>query len=237
MLAAAGSARKVGRSVVGMLRLAELLRTRWVHGYRRIPWPTFAGALAFLIALTAWVLAPDSFRNMPRERLFDRILPSLLHSGPAPADIVIVDIDRSTLSAVGAWPWPRAQLAHLVEAAASGRPSVIALDLFLGGRDRWAPDGDKQLADALAAAPSVLGFRAGNQKTGRQSADHTRPVAAAGIPARTMASARHRRARSTTRGRRRWLWRACHGGGYRRTDPSRASARGGRWRRASRPCG
>ncbi|HUB15112.1 MAG TPA: adenylate/guanylate cyclase domain-containing protein [Acetobacteraceae bacterium] len=141
-----------------MLKLAELLRVGWVLGYRRVPWPPFAGALALLVALTAWVLASDTFRTMPRERIFDRILPGLLHRGPAPADIVIVDIDRRSLSAVGAWPWPRAQLARLVADVASAHPSVIALDLFLAGPDRWAPDGDRQLAEALAAAPTVLGF-------------------------------------------------------------------------------
>jgi len=149
-----------------MLRLAKSLRGHWVHTYRRIPWPTFAGALVFAIAATAWAFAPDSFRTMPRERLFDRILPSLLHRGPASPDIVIVDIDRSTLSAVGAWPWPRAQLAYLVEAVAARHPSVIALDMFLAGSDRWGPDNDKQLADALAAAPSVLGFVLETKKLG-----------------------------------------------------------------------
>lgn len=105
-----------------------------------------------------WLFAQDSFRNMPREQLFDRILPSLLSRGSSPRDIVIVDIDRKTLSDIGAWPWPRALLADLVGSAASGHPAVIALDLFLAGRDRWTPDGDQRLADALAAAPSVLGF-------------------------------------------------------------------------------
>lgn len=142
----------------GMSQLAKFLRTRWINGYRHLPWPTFVGTLAFLTALMAWLLAPDSFRNLPRERLFDRILPSLLHRGTYQPDIVIVDIDRKTLADVGAWPWPRALLANLVETAASGHPAVIALDFYLAGQDRWTPDGDKRLADALAVAPSVLGF-------------------------------------------------------------------------------
>jgi adenylate cyclase len=166
MLTVAVSAPSLGRSVDGMLRLAELLRPHPGYRYRRIPWPTCAGAVAFLAALTVWVLAPDSFRNMPRERLFDWALPGLLHRGPIPADIVIIDIDRATLSAVGAWPWPRSQLAHLVDAVASGHPSVIALDLFLAGQDRWAPDGDKQLAEALTIVPSVLGFVLETRKLG-----------------------------------------------------------------------
>jgi adenylate cyclase len=130
----------------------------WINGYRHVPWPTLVGTLAFLTALTTWILVPDSFRNLPRERLFDRILPIVLHRSTHPPDIVIVDIDRKTLSDVGAWPWPRAFLANLVQTAASGHPAVIALDLFLTGRDRWTPDGDERLAAALEVAPSVLGF-------------------------------------------------------------------------------
>jgi len=144
--------------VSGMSQPAELRRTRRSNGYRHVPWPTLVGALAFLTALMTWLLAPDSFRNMPREQLFDRILPSVLHRSASAPGIVIVDIDRKTLSDVGTWPWPRAVLANLVETAASDHPAVIALDLFLAGRDRWTPDGDKRLADALAVAPSVLGF-------------------------------------------------------------------------------
>jgi adenylate cyclase len=158
VLAVAGLSLEVSPSSQGMSQLTKLLRTRWIDGYRHLPWPTFVGALAFLTAMMAWLLAPDALRNMPRERLFDRILPSLLHRAPYPPDIVIVDIDRETLANVGAWPWPRALLANLVETVASGHPSVIALDLFLAGPDRWTPDGDNQLADALALAPSVLGF-------------------------------------------------------------------------------
>jgi adenylate cyclase len=138
--------------------MAEASRHHWMHGYLRIAWPTLLGALALLIAITAWVSAPDSLRDMPRERVFDHVLPKFLHHNPDPSGIVIVDIDRPTLSALGAWPWPRAQLARIVEAAASGRPAVIALDLLLAGPDRWIPDGNKQLGDALAAIPSVLGF-------------------------------------------------------------------------------
>ncbi len=123
-----------------------------------MPWPTLAGAVALLTALAAWLLVPDPLRDIPRERLFDRILPALTHRSAAPPDVVIVDIDRATLSALGAWPWPRGELARIVAAIAAGEPACIALDMLLSGPDRWTPDGDSQLAEALAAAPAVLGF-------------------------------------------------------------------------------
>jgi adenylate cyclase len=108
-----------------------------MQSYRWIAWPTLFGALALFIAFTAWVFAPNSLRDMPRERVFDRVVPKILRHSPDRSGIVIVDIDRPALSAFG--PWPRAQLARIVEAAASGRAAVVALDLLLAGPDRWTP--------------------------------------------------------------------------------------------------
>src|SRR6266478_8771622 len=42
---------------------------------------------------------------------------------PAPSDlkVIVVDIDRASIDAVGTWPWPRETMARLVEAVATGR--------------------------------------------------------------------------------------------------------------------
>ena len=43
--------------------------------------------------------------------------------GPAPSDlkVIVVDIDRASIDALGTWPWPRETMARLVEAVATGR--------------------------------------------------------------------------------------------------------------------
>jgi adenylate cyclase len=124
----------------------------------RPPWPVFAGLAAFSLALAIWAGASDTVRDPARERAFDSLAPLLFRPVPTRPEVVIVDIDRAALARLGAWPWPRGQLASVVAAAAKGKPAVIALDMLLAGPDRWSADGDALLANALGLAPSVLGF-------------------------------------------------------------------------------
>jgi len=35
--------------------------------------------------------------------------------------VIVVDIDRASIDALGTWPWPRETMARLVEAVATGR--------------------------------------------------------------------------------------------------------------------
>ena len=88
--------------------------------------------------------------------MFDAFL--LLSPRPAlERTVVVVDIDRDTLTAIGAWPWPRDRLADLVRAAAQSGPRAIGIDMLLASRD--PPDeGDRRLAEAMAKVPTVLGI-------------------------------------------------------------------------------
>ena len=101
--------------------------------------------------------------------------------------IVVVDIDTRALAARGPWPWPRERMAALVDAARRSGAAAIAIDILFDGPDTRSPaalarrlgaaagrpdlaaladtlpDGDRALADALAAAtlasaPVALGF-------------------------------------------------------------------------------
>jgi adenylate cyclase len=135
-------------------------------------------SVAALLLLGLWLASPGGLREVARERAAD-----LLHAGSLPGDrVVVVDIDRDALAAVGPWPWSRTGLAHLVEAVAAARPAAIALDVLLAEPDRLSPavlarqladlaerpeltalaatleDGDAALADALERAPAALGF-------------------------------------------------------------------------------
>ena len=78
----------------------------------------------------------------------------LLQPGTDRSDgIVVVEIDRSTLAAVGeSWPWPRSVHAGLVDAITAGGPTAIAYDvLFADERDD-----DAELIAAVERAPLVL---------------------------------------------------------------------------------
>lgn len=105
-------------------------------------------------------------------------LRTLIRGQRQPPDLVtIVAIDDETVRRVGSYPLPRTILARIVEAIAVHRPKVIALDLLL--LDAGSEQGDKALARALAACPSVVAaaaiFSSSSQRLGLDGAD---PLAA-----------------------------------------------------------
>ena len=91
-----------------------------------------------------------------RDALFDAyqtLMPRQRASAPA----VIVAIDENTLETRGQWPWPRTVVAELISAIARAKPAAIGVDLLFVEPDRSAPGADAALADAVRAAPVVLG--------------------------------------------------------------------------------
>jgi signal transduction histidine kinase/CHASE2 domain-containing sensor protein len=77
-------------------------------------------------------------------------------AGPLPpaAPLTIVTIDEESLQKKGKWQWPRQRIAELVNRIAQGKPRVLALDIMLD--DEGTPEGDAELARALAANSSVV---------------------------------------------------------------------------------
>ena len=140
-------------------------------------------ALAGLLALE-----PDAASRM-RTAWFDA-LQTLSPREVASLPAVIIDIDEKSLERVGRWPWPRSQVAALVDSVAAHDPAAIGLDILmpepdpvsaerlLGGLRRGTDaDGgprfaafatnDQVLARSLAAAPTVLAFAGMPEPTGR----------------------------------------------------------------------
>ena len=73
-----------------------------------------------------------------RENGFDgyqRLFPRERKSAPA----TIVEIDERSLAALGQWPWPRTQVAQLVESIAAHEPAAIGFDLLFPESDRFSP--------------------------------------------------------------------------------------------------
>jgi adenylate cyclase len=164
----AGQGRPVALAVLFGLTLANLY-SEWPGNIPRPP----------LFDKVDQVL-PDSF-GTARQLLFDhyqRRFPRI----PASQPVTIVAIDDKTLAAVGQWPWPRNRLANLVDAVAAYQPLAIGLDMYMPEADQTSPDKvagnlpasaaalaaglrelpshEAILADALRAAPSVLGAAA-----------------------------------------------------------------------------
>src|SRR5882762_9613697 len=98
------------------------VRLRW-----QVPgWALGFGVLAVAVLLR--VIDP-SFVQEWRLSGFDaaqRLWPRIEADNGA----VIVAIDEASLAAKGQWPWPRTLVAELVQRIATGRPSVLAIDIL-----------------------------------------------------------------------------------------------------------
>ena len=147
--------------------------------------PVAAGLVTLTVFLAATVLIPKTMSEALRDSAFDLVLAgdrSLRRPVASDLKVMVVDIDRASIDALGAWPWPRATMARLVEAVASGRPAAIAIDVLFAEPDDRSPaalarrlgsvtghteistlgeslpDGDKLLAQAIRSVPVALGF-------------------------------------------------------------------------------
>ena len=149
-------------------------------------WQRWAPKLAALGVVTLVFLAlatvpRTAWYEALRERAFDATM-NLVATTPGSGSVVVVDIDRAALQAIGPWPWSRQQLSDLVRAIAAAKPQALGLDLLIAGPDERSPaalartlaahtnntvvrslalelsDGDAQLAAALATVPGVLGI-------------------------------------------------------------------------------
>ncbi len=80
---------------------------------------------------------------------------------PPSGQIVIVDVDERSLSAIGQWPWRRDRIGTLVARMRELGASTIALDIIFAEADRYDGTGvppDEGLADTLRAGGVVLGY-------------------------------------------------------------------------------
>lgn len=163
------------------------IRPGWWRG--RLGW-----GLALTLAVAGLALWPGPTAPLQalERSLYDLRL-RLLAPHQADPQVVVVDIDEQALAAHGRWPWPRGQLARLVDAAvAQGGARLVGLDLVLaqpdqssglaavdklaqgalrgdaGFRAAWQAlrpqlDNDSLLAATLQRHPVVLGFHLSNE--------------------------------------------------------------------------
>jgi adenylate cyclase len=152
---------------------------------RKPPIHLILTTLVLLLAVAVRVADPD-----PVARLRLSIFDSYLKLSPRTPDpgmpVRIVDIDEASLARVGQWPWPRRELAEIVERLRLAGAATISLDLILAEPDRLSPaeiarhvraapelaplndliaalpSNDDRLAAAIAKAPVVLGLAGDN---------------------------------------------------------------------------
>ena len=158
-------------------------------------WPRIgfwgAGLVLVVAALGVWP-APGRPLQGLEDSLYDLRLRLLAPRQPD-LQVVVLDIDERALAAHGRWPWPRRQLAQLIEAAVTQEGArLVGLDLVLAEADQssgvaaidrlaqgplrgdvafgsaWRAlrpqlDDDSRLAATLQRLPVVLGFHLSNE--------------------------------------------------------------------------
>jgi adenylate cyclase len=164
--------------------------------------PGHAAALALVAAALALRIIDPGVVTELRVRSFDlveKVWPRVVDS----ARVAIVDIDEKSLAQYGQWPWPRHLVAELVRRIAQGNPRVLGIDLVFAERDRLSPTeiarelpdlppalaealaqlppSDRDLADAMAAVPTVLALAPSREEVARSSGPiYSAPIRQAG---------------------------------------------------------
>ncbi len=163
--------------------MARQARGSSAAGYRRIR--HVGVALLLALAGLTWLQAPWTQRM--QAALFDA------HQALAPRQVAslpvtVVEIDQKSLQALGQWPWPRTQLARLLDAINQAEPAAIGIDILMPEADALSPERllartfvtdaaivavlkslpphDGELARALHAAPSVMALAGATEATG-----------------------------------------------------------------------
>jgi len=152
--------------------------------------PLIVTAAVLALAVLLRILDPS-----PVARLRLSIFDSYLNLKPREADpsfpVRIVDIDEASLQKIGQWPWPRSDLARIIERLADAGAKTVAIDLILAEPDRFSPgalarqlesrrefapilaeleklpSNDDLLAESMTRVPVVIGLagdRAANLK-------------------------------------------------------------------------
>lgn len=146
---------------------------------QRLPWRLVLPVLTLAAASFVYLQEPLPLQTL-RNTVFDQFQrwhPRDYQDTP----VRIIDIDERSLAELGQWPWPRTQVATLVEHLELAGASAIAFDVMFAEADRTSPramlrswkipaaaasalnglpDHDRIFADALRGNHVVLGFAA-----------------------------------------------------------------------------
>ncbi len=131
---------------IQLSRLSGLLAKKWKTGFY----------LYLAVLFSILIVADTAFLHLTtnmRQGAFDMMVKyRLVVPKPAP-DIVIVDINEASLSAMakeyGRWPWPRQVLGEFVEQIEKQHPKAVVFDILFSDADVYNPDSDAYFDAAI----------------------------------------------------------------------------------------
>jgi adenylate cyclase len=115
-----------------------------------------AGTAALVLLLSLKLFDPWPLVTL-RNATFDWFQQSLPRTIASPP-VAIIDIDDQSLRALGQWPWPRRDLARLVDRLTEAGVRVVVFDMVFAESDRNDPSGDQVFALSLKRLPAVGGL-------------------------------------------------------------------------------
>ena len=111
-----------------------------------------------VLAAGALALFRPSFLTPLEYRTYDTLVRSA-GTRPHSGNVVIVDVDEKSLSAIGQWPWRRDVIARLITRLREMGASAVALDIIFAEADRnGGHEADAALAEALRGGRVVIGY-------------------------------------------------------------------------------
>ncbi len=121
--------------------------------------PAFVFGFAVIAGLLALRGYDPPILNALRGAGFDTLQRLWPRDDSIPQPVRIVDIDEASLRELGQWPWPRTQLAKLVDELTELGAATIAFDVIFPEPDRLSPrrvlESSAAAAELAAAAPSL----------------------------------------------------------------------------------
>jgi len=139
----------------------QLLINQWLANITRKLQNNFYIYLSTL--LTVLVLLDASLfhvgENM-RDKAFDLMVKNRIITPKPDPDIVIVDINEASLSAMageyGRWPWPRQVLGEFLENIEAQQPKAVVFDILFSDPDVYNPDSDAYFNDVIAGTDNTF---------------------------------------------------------------------------------
>ncbi|WP_041928541.1 CHASE2 domain-containing protein [Methylotenera mobilis] len=143
-----------------MLKLKLMLNQQLANITRRLHnnfYLYLSALLTVLVLLDASVFHVGE--NM-RDRAFDMMVKNRIIVPKPDADIVIVDINEASLSAMsaeyGRWPWPRQVLGEFLENIEAQQPKAVVFDILFSDPDIYNPDSDAYFNEVIAGTQNTF---------------------------------------------------------------------------------